>query len=68
MAKRSSRYPAEVRPLMYCLRCASFYMRPSLREERRPPGTPGGAKTVAWVCPAGHVLVRLTPSDAGGDT
>jgi hypothetical protein len=66
VAKRPSRYPAEVRPLMDCLRCASHYMRPGLREERRPPRDPGDADTVVWVCPAGHVLVRLTPPGAGG--
>ncbi len=60
MAKRKSRakYPPEVRPLMYCRRCASQYMRPSLREERRPSTKEAGDERV-WVCPAGHVLVRL---------
>jgi hypothetical protein len=52
VVKRWSKYPAEVRPFMYCLRCAVRYARLSLREERR-------AGRVVWVCPGGHVVARV---------
>jgi hypothetical protein len=63
MAKRQPKrkYPPEIQPLMYCLRCTSLYMRPSLREERRPSRKAGGCDEVVWVCPVGHEIVRLRP-------
>jgi hypothetical protein len=62
--KPKRRYPPEVRPLMYCLGCATLYMRASLREEHRAPATASGKGENLWTCPAGHVLVRLAAASA----
>jgi hypothetical protein len=57
MAKRRFKYPDEVRPFMYCLRCAVLHSRLTLHEEQRT----GGEKV--WVCSAVHVIAHvLTPT------
>ena len=68
LANRKSKYPPEIEPLMYCLGCATLDMRASLREERRAAPRGGGRESSVWVCPAGHVLVRLIPQVSEGET